>query len=74
MTPQLAGIIVPGVDFGQLEAQNISFFTDFASDLWEKRGFSGKVCSLEVVTNFEKLQFTFPLLVGPGRPSRDTGY
>jgi hypothetical protein len=54
-------------------AQNISFFTDFDSDLREKQGFKDKVFSLEVVTNFEKLQFTFPSLVLPDPALRDTG-
>jgi hypothetical protein len=73
MTPQSAGISVPGVNFSQPEPQNISFFTDFDSDLRENGAFWGKVCSLEVATNFEKLRFTFSSLVGPGRASRDTG-
>ena len=51
MTPQFAGIIVPGVDFTDFGSD----FTDFGSDLRQKRAFSGKVCSLEVATTFEKL-------------------
>ena len=63
MTPQFAGIIVPGVNFSLSEPQENAFFTDFDSYLRQKRAFSGKVCSLEVATNFEKLQFTFSSLV-----------
>jgi hypothetical protein len=73
MTLLFTGISVPGLNFSQPEPQNISFFTDFASDLRENGEFWGKVCSLEVVTNFEKLQLTFSLLVVPVCPSRDTG-
>jgi hypothetical protein len=73
MTPLFTWISVPRVNFSQPEPQNISFFTDFDSDLREKREFSGKVCSLEVATNFEKLQFTLSSLVVEGCRSRDTG-
>jgi hypothetical protein len=47
--------------------------SDFGSDLQGIRTFSHHVCSLEVVTNFEKLQFTFSSLVVPACASRDTG-
>ena len=74
MNPQFAGIIVPGVDFSLLEPQKHAFFfTDFDSDLRQKRAFSGKVCSLEVATQFEELQFTFSSLVLCGPLLRDTG-
>jgi hypothetical protein len=73
MTPQFAGISVPGVDFSQPELQNISFFSDFDSELRKNGAFRGKVCSLEVATNFEKLQFTFSSLVLPDPALRDTG-
>jgi hypothetical protein len=73
MTPQFAGIIVPGVNFSQPKPKKSAFFTDFDSELCKKRGFSGKVCSLEVATNFEKLQFTFSSLVVSVCPSRDRG-
>ena len=72
MTPQFSWIIVPGVDFSQLEPEKHAIFTDFGSDLREKRAFSRKVCSLEVATNFEELQFTFTALVGLVGPLRDT--
>ena len=72
MTPQFAGIIVPGVDFSLPEPQKHAIFTDFGSDLRKKRAFSRKVCSLEVATNFEELQFTFSALVNLGKPLRDT--
>jgi hypothetical protein len=45
--------------------QNIYFFPDFDSDLQRIRTFSHQVCSLEVVTDFEKLQFTFSSLALP---------
>jgi hypothetical protein len=53
--------------------QNISFFSDFDSELRKNGEFWGKVCSLEVATNFEKLQFTSSSLVVAGCRSRDTG-
>ena len=73
MTPQFAGIIVPGVDFSLPEPQKHAIFTDFDSDLRQKRAFSGNVCSLEVAKKFKKLQFTFSSLVLPDPASRDTG-
>ena len=63
MTPQFAGIIVPGADFSPPEPQKLAIFTDFYSDLRQKRAFSGKVCSLEVGVNFQDLHFTFTALV-----------
>jgi hypothetical protein len=73
MTPLFTGIIVPGVDFGLQEPQKNAFFTDFGSYLQEKRAFSGKVCSLEVIIKLKDLQFTFSSLVLRGPPRRDTG-
>ena len=73
MPPQFVGIIVHGVDFSLPEPQKHAIFTDFGSDLQENGAKWGKVCSLEVATNFEKLQFTFSSLVLPGPPIRDTG-
>jgi hypothetical protein len=73
MTPLFTGISVPGVNFSQPEPQNISFFSDFDSELRKNGAFWGKVCSLEVVTNFEKLKFTFSSLALPDPALRDTG-
>ena len=73
MTPRVTGISVPGVEFSQTEPQNHAFLSDFGSDLRKIRAFPGLVCSLEVVLKLKVLQFTFTELVGPGRPSRDTG-
>jgi len=73
MTPHFAIFCWNSCPRSDVLPQNISFFSDFGTDLRQKRAFSGKVCSLEVATNFERLQFTFSSLVGPGRPSRDTG-
>jgi hypothetical protein len=42
MTPQIAGISVPGVNFSQPKPQKSSFFTDFGSDLRKKQGISGQ--------------------------------
>ena len=72
MTPQFAGIIVPGVDFSLPEPQKQAFFTDFGSDLRKKRAFSRRVCSLEVRVNFQDLHFTFTALVWHGKAPRDT--
>ena len=73
MTPQFAGIIVPGVDFSLPEPQKHTFFTDFGSDLRKMRAFSRKVSSLEVRVNFQDLHFTFSSLVVPACALRDTG-
>ena len=73
MTPQFAGIIVPGVDFSLQEPQKHAIFTDFGSDLRKNGAFRRKVCSLEVRVNFQDLHFTFSSLVVPGCTSRDTG-
>jgi hypothetical protein len=73
MTPLLTGISVPGVNFSQPEPKNISFLTDFDSDLRENGAFWGKVCSLEVAIKLKDLQFTFsPLVVVPACANRDT--
>jgi hypothetical protein len=72
MTPQSAGINVTGVNFSHPEPQKHAIFTDFDSDLRKMRAFSRKVCSLEVATKFEELQFTFSSLVVPACASRDT--
>ena len=65
--------IFPKADPSMLVPQNIFFFSDFGSDLREKRAFSRKVCSLEVVLKLKVLQFTFSDLVGLSGPPRDTG-
>ena len=61
-----------GVDFSQPKPQKQAIFTDFDSYLRKNRSFSRKVSSLEVVTNFKDLQFTFIDLVVLGGPLRDT--
>ena len=48
--------------------KNISFFSDFDSDLQGNGAFWGKVCSLEVVTNFEKLYLFFTRPLRPSAP------
>ena len=53
-----------GVDFSQPKPQNQAIFTDFDSDLRKNGEVRRKVSSLEVVTNFKDLQFTFIDLVG----------
>ena len=63
MTPQFAGIIVPGVDFSLLEPQKHAIFTDFGSDLRKNGAFRRKVCSLEVRLNCQDLHFTFTALL-----------
>ena len=45
-------------------------FTDFDGFLRKKRAFSRKVSSLEVATNFEKLQFTYTEGIGEQRRMR----
>ena len=66
MTTQFAGIIVPREDFSLPEPQKHASFTDFGSDLREKRAFSRKVSSLE------GLQFTFSELPWLGKATQDT--
>ena len=68
----LLGLNVPRVDFSLPEPQKHAIFTDFGSDLRKNGAFRGKVCSLEVGTDFEKLQFTFSSLVDAGWNSQDT--
>ena len=63
MTPQFAGIIVPGVDFSLPEPQKHAIFTDFDSDLRKNGAFRRKVCSLEVAIKLKDLQFTFTTLL-----------
>ena len=72
MTPQFAGIIVPGVDFSLPEPQKHAIFTDFGSDLRKNGAFRRKVCSLEVAIKLKDLQFTFTALVNPVKPLQDT--
>ena len=66
MTPLFPGISVPGVDFSQTEPQKHAFFTDFGSDLREKRAFSGSKYFLKVSMKLKELQFTFTELVEEG--------
>ena len=72
MTPQFAGISVPGVNFSQLKPQESSFFTDFSSDLRKNRAFQGKVFFLEVALKLKDLHFTFTAQVVPVGPLEDT--
>ena len=72
MTPQFAGIIVPGVDFSLLEPQKHAIFTDFGSDLWKNSAFQRKVCFLKVAVKLKDLQFTFSELPCLGKPTQDT--
>ena len=72
MTPQFAGIIVPGVNLSQPEPQKSSIFTDFDSDLRKNGAFWRKVCSLEVVLKLKLLQLTFTALVYLVKPLQDT--
>ena len=60
------------MDFSQPKPQKQAIFTDFDRDLRKNGAFRRKVCSLEVVTNFKDLQFTFTDLVVPGGPLQDT--
>ena len=53
-----------GVNFSQPKPQKQAIFTDFDSDLRKNGALRRKVSSLEVVTNFKDLQFTFIDLVG----------
>jgi hypothetical protein len=72
MTPLFSGISVPRVDFSQPEPQKHAFFTDFGSDLWQNRGFSGSKYFLKVAMKLKDLQFTFTALVGPVGAGQDT--
>ena len=60
------------VDFSQPKPQKQAIFTDFDSDLRKNCAFSRKVSSLEVVTNFKDLQFTFTELARLGKALQDT--
>jgi hypothetical protein len=70
MTPQFAGIIVPGVDFSQPEPQKYAFLQTLTF-LRKNGAFPAKECFLEVVPNFKYLQ-TFNTLevLGAERPKR----
>jgi hypothetical protein len=59
MTPLFTWISVPGVNFSQLEPQKGSFL----KTLQKNGAFWRKVFSLEMVTNFKDLQFTFNVLL-----------
>ena len=61
-----------GVNFSQPKPPKQAIFTDFDSDLRKNRAFSRKLSSLEVVSNFKDLQFTFIDLVGLVGALRDT--
>ena len=73
MTPLLSWISVFGVNFGLPDPQKNAFFTDFGSDLWQNRGFSGSKYFLKVVIKLKDLQFTFTELAWLGLALRDTG-
>jgi hypothetical protein len=72
MTPQVARISVPGVNFSQLKPQKSTFFTDFGSDLQKNGAFWRKVCSLEVALKLKVLQLTFTAQARPGKAPQDT--
>ena len=72
MTPQFAGINVPGVNFSHPEPQKHAIFTDCDCDLRKNSAFQRKVCSLEVAIKLKDLQFTFTALVEPVGAGRDT--